>query len=232
MDKNTTALVMMFKRPLPGQGKQRLATDLGRDAACSLAGCLFDISSALLVQWPGVAVASPASTEDQAWAQEVLPPSVQLLAQQSGNLGQRINQLDQQLRAQGLEQLLFIGSDAPELSQALLAQVGRALAACDIALVPSSDGGVSLMAARVPWPTLQDLPWSTPQLGGALSALCEQQGLSVCQVGHCDDLDTLADLHLLLSRWQQTTLTTEQQALFSTAGQILAANSTVADREH
>lgn len=232
MDKNTTALVMMFKRPLPGQGKQRLAVDLGRDAAYSLASRLFDIGAALLGQWPAQAVASPASRNDQFWAESVLPDTVRQLAQQEGNLGQRINQLDTQLRTQGARQLLFIGSDAPELSLPLLADVCLALDESDIALVPSSDGGVSLMAGRVAWPCLEGLPWSTPQLGAALAELCQQSGLSVCQVGHCDDLDTLADLRQLLSRWQGATLTPEQKALFTTAQQILGCEGGAAGSEH
>jgi len=216
---------MLFKRPLPGQGKQRLAADLGQDGACLLAGCLFDVAAALLRDWPGIAIASPASADDQPWAATVLPAAVQQLAQGEGNLGQRINLLDQQLRAKGLRQLLIIGSDAPELSLPLLNEVCLALETHDIALVPSGDGGVSLMAGRKAWPDLQALPWSTPQLGEALMQLCRQQGLSVCPVGHCDDLDTLGDLQQLLCRWQGMALTPEQQVLFSTAQQMLQDDS-------
>jgi len=221
LEPNQAVLVMMFKRPLPGQGKQRLAAGIGKEAAYQLACDLFTISGELLAEWPGRSIASPADRKDADWAKQKLSEHVEILAQGEGNLGERINLLDQQLRAAGSQQVLFIGSDAPELSLGLLSQVVQALRQHDIALVPSSDGGVSLMAGRKPWPALADLPWSTPELGAAIRERCIQNGLSVATVSHCDDLDELVDLRQLLQRWQDAELTPSQERFRQAAKQIL-----------
>jgi glycosyltransferase A (GT-A) superfamily protein (DUF2064 family) len=53
--------------------------------------------------------------------------SVMVLPQVSGNLGQRLNVLDSALRDEGIEQLVFIGSDSPGLTQTDYAAVREAL---------------------------------------------------------------------------------------------------------
>lgn len=219
------ALVMMFKRPKPGQGKQRLAVTLGNEAAFRIASCLFDTGCQLLNSWRGIAVAAPADPADTAWAADHFGMQVRYCDQGAGNLGQRINHIDRNLRAEGISKVLFIGSDAPELSLPLLNEAAAALADHDMVVIPSGDGGVSLMGGCQPWPEIADLPWSTPQLGEALGDCCRKAGLSFAAVEHCDDLDELADLEQLLQRWQGAQLTVGQQALYSAGIEILEARN-------
>ena len=86
---------------------------------------------------------------------------VTIVPQIAGNLGQRLNALDQTLRLQGMQHLFFIGSDAPELLADDYAMARDALQHTDVALIPAADGGVVLMANRRPWPDLSNLPWSS-----------------------------------------------------------------------
>lgn len=194
------ALVLVCKRPAPGIGKQRLAASLGWEMANRIAEGLLACALEDARDWPGPVVIAPAHSSDCAWAGTLLPrlqSKVYVQPQATGNLGQRLNVLDQELRGAGMEQLVYIGSDAPALTAADYAAVNDALLRHDTALMPAEDGGVVLMASRGPWPTLSDLPWSTARLGAALADCCRAAGQSVATLTHGFDVDEQADLFRL-----------------------------------
>lgn len=189
-----TTLVLFCKRPALGFGKQRLAADLGAQAAFEIAVGLLACALEDLEHWPGPVVIAPHSNTEIAWAKSLLRRSVSVIPQCEGNLGERIESIDQLLRSQGSSQLLVIGSDAPELNARLLAQAVEMLTDHDVVFAAADDGGVSLMANRKPWPELKPMPWSTPQLGESLHQLCEQAGQRVGWSAPCSDVDRLGDL--------------------------------------
>jgi glycosyltransferase A (GT-A) superfamily protein (DUF2064 family) len=150
--------------------------------------------------WPGPVVISPAHASDCAWAETLLQQlqsKVRIQPQSTGNLGQRLNVLDQELRGAGMEQLVYIGSDAPELTALDYAEVSDAMLGHDTVLIPAEDGGVVLMASSRQWPMLSGLPWSTARLGVALSDCCRTAGQSVATLMHGFDVDEQADLFRL-----------------------------------
>lgn len=182
-------LVLLCKRPALHQGKQRLAATMGPERALNFAEHFLACALEDLSQWPGNIVIAPASADDVAWARLLLSKPASIIAQQAGNLGQRINRLDRQLRLSGHVNILYIGSDAPILTSHDFSQISEALTHHDIALAPAIDGGVTIMANRKPWPDLQSLPWSTEQLGAALAALCDKNRLGVTTTALSYDID-------------------------------------------
>ncbi|MEH6649747.1 MAG: DUF2064 domain-containing protein [Motiliproteus sp.] len=187
-------LVLLFKRPLIGQGKQRLAATLGVDAACHLAEGFLNCALEDLNHWPGPVVLAPASESDRGWAQQ-LPVDADVVPQVDGNLGQRILCLDQHLMDLGHPQRIYIGSDAPMLTPQHYYQVGRQLLETDVVLSAADDGGVTIMATGSAWPeALIGLPWSTDQLGQALALSCQQSGQQVSYVESGYDIDIESDL--------------------------------------
>ena len=189
-----TTLVLFCKRPALGFGKQRLAADLGAQAAFEIAVGLLACALEDLEHWPGPVVIAPHSTTEIAWAKNLLRREVSVVPQSEGNLGGRIETIDCLLRSKGAEQLLVIGSDAPELNARILAQAVDMLTDHDVVFAAAEDGGVSLMANRESWPELKPMPWSTPQLGASLQQLCERAGRSVGWSAPCSDVDRLDDL--------------------------------------
>lgn len=186
-------LVVLCKRPRPGYGKQRLAAQLGTQAAYRVALALLDSALEDLRDWPGPRVLAPSRPEDAAWA-EALNLSAGVLPQPSGNLGQRIQGLEQPLRAAGHEKLIFIGTDAPLLQGLHFRAAARSLEEEDVVLGAADDGGVVLMGSRRPWPDLEPLPWSTAQLGASLRDACLAKGLSLGFVAPGYDIDIATDL--------------------------------------
>jgi glycosyltransferase A (GT-A) superfamily protein (DUF2064 family) len=190
------ALVLVCKRPAPGVGKQRLAANLGAEGAYLLAERLLACAVEDACRWPGPVVIAPARPADYAWASRLLPgkkPQARIQPQSDGNLGQRLNALDEVLRNGGLKQLVYIGSDAPLLTEDDYAAVREGLRHHDCILKPAVDGGVVLMASREPWPLLDRLPWSTAVLGGALAACCRASGGSVMTLSQSFDVDEKKD---------------------------------------
>ena len=187
-------LVLVCKRPALHHGKQRIAATLGADTALAIAERLLDCALEDLRAWPGPVVIAPDTPAAAGWASTLLTRPIDILPQGEGNLGERLNTLDSQLRRRGVQQTLFIGSDAPILDEALYHDAIAALAHADIVLSPADDGGVTLMANGRPWPTLTALPWSTEQLGDALADACRREGQSICLLKTSYDIDNEADL--------------------------------------
>lgn len=194
------ALVLVCKRPASGNGKQRLAASLGLEAANQIAEALLACALEDACDWAGPVVIAPAHPADYAWADALLPqlqPRVRIQPQATGNLGQRLNILDSELRGAGLEQLVYIGSDAPALAVDDYVAVSDALLHYDTVLTPAEDGGVVLMASCRQWPVLSGLPWSTGRLGMALAECCRAAGQSVATLTGGFDVDEQDDLFRL-----------------------------------
>lgn len=187
------ALVLVCKRPSFGIGKQRLSPLLSPHGAQRVAAALLECALEDCRSWPGPVVISPARPEDCSWAESLLK-GTHVIPQGEGNLGQRINTLDQRLRDDGYARIVYMGSDAPALQERDYEDVRNALGHHDVVLSPSTDGGVVLMASRIPWPNLSSLPWSTADLGAALQDRCQSKGMNVAILSTGFDIDLPADL--------------------------------------
>ena len=194
-------LVLLCKRPLVGQGKQRIAATFGPEETQYLAEGFLNCALEDLGDWPGPVVLAPASDGDLAWAEQLASSqlmtvsSVTVVAQQEGNLGQRIVALDQTLLQQGHQRRVYIGSDAPALTPRHYREALNRLNRSEVVLSAADDGGVTIMATVAPWPdALIDLPWSTDRLGQALADCCRDQGLEVGYIEPSYDIDFEVDL--------------------------------------
>ncbi len=211
MSNDTPCLVVFCRWPRAGVGKQRLARDIGVDAAARVAAALWDCAREDIAAWVGDVALAVTDSDEIGWAEDqardlrVSPAGVhatrtntmrlvQVLVQPLGNLGERIMGVDAALRAVGYQKLVFIGSDAPALDQELLDAILAMLQHADVALSPADDGGVVAMAARQPWPLLTDLPWSSHLLGCALRDRCSSAGQGVSMTRGTFDVDDLASL--------------------------------------
>lgn len=190
-------LVIFCRRPAPGIGKQRLAAEIGTTRAADIAALLLDTALEDAARWPGPVVLSPSAAEDAEWAATLLARPVRVIPQPSGNLGERLQTVDQLVRDCYPAPVVFIGSDAPALSELDYAAARNALLHHDVVLAPALDGGVTLMAARHAWPALADLPWSSDRLHTALSERCATQGLRVTSLASSYDVDVATDLQRL-----------------------------------
>jgi len=187
-------LVVFCRRPRLGEGKQRLARELGAAHALAIAQALLECALEDALAWPGGLVIAPENPAEARWAQGLLERAVTVQPQPRGNLGERLKAVDGAVRALGHERVLCIGSDAPSLALSDLLAAQAALDAFDVVLVPARDGGVTLMGSRLAWPDLAPLPWSEPTLGQALEECCRSHARSVTRLPDSYDVDEVSDL--------------------------------------
>ena len=203
-----TTLVLVCKRPALGMGKQRLANKLGQATTLKIAEALLACAVEDVLTWPSQVVIAPAEANDREWATHLFNQTdtqqsytdLMVLPQTSGNLGQRINVLDSTLRASGFNQLIYTGSDAPDIQLTDYTGVRDTLVHIDTVFKPTIDGGVSIMASRKPWPDLTNLPWSSSQLRKSLFLICKQSGHSIAERPIGFDVDEIEDLSYLLKK--------------------------------
>ena len=206
MEPSNPVLVLFCKEPRLGYGKQRLAAGIGEQPALRIARALLDCALEDAARWDGTFVISPASSEEVAWAETLCDrPAFRgsrtcVIAQPSGNLGSRIATVDARLRELGATLVTYMGSDAPLLKDTHYAAVVNALNDVDVVLADGADGGVTLMASRSGWPVLDELPWSTSELGNALADSCATSGRSVRRLDGGFDIDEKDDALRLLER--------------------------------
>lgn len=198
-----TALVLFCRRPLPGDGKRRLARALGDTQTFAVARALLQCALEDAQQWPGPLILSPAQPGDAEWAGQLLRRTVRVIPQPGGNLGDRIAAIDTLVRRDGCDRVLFIGSDAPSLHPLDLAAASETLDRSDVVLIPAADGGVTLMGSRAGWPALIGLPWSQATLGSALAHACRTAGFTVTMLEESYDVDEPADCLLAIERLAQ-----------------------------
>ena len=210
----SSTLVVFCKRPKLGQGKQRLAADIGPAKALKVAEHLLACAIDDAREWQAHSdsaevVISPASSQDVDWAANLME-GASVVAQPEGNLGERLNAIDRQLYKAGHHRRLFIGTDAPGLMLEQLRRIDDQLDRFDVVLQPSSDGGVTVMATKHCWPRLTALPWSTNRLQQALSSQCLISALSVQLQSVDQDIDDWNDLVSMQSALHQDQRATRQ----------------------
>ncbi|MEW5912798.1 MAG: TIGR04282 family arsenosugar biosynthesis glycosyltransferase [Thermodesulfobacteriota bacterium] len=194
-------LIIFTRLPQPGRAKTRLIPALGPQGAADLQRRLVE---RLLVQARALAAARPlelelcftdgTAEEARAW----LGPGLSYQPQGSGDLGRRMDRALHRALAQGAERVVLVGTDLPELDQAILAAALEALADHDLALGPATDGGYYLVGLRAAAPGLL-----TGEHGRSLAALrgrAAELGLRTAMLPELSDLDTPADLARWLAR--------------------------------
>jgi rSAM/selenodomain-associated transferase 1 len=135
------------------------------------------------------------------------PPGFRLLAQDGGDLGERLTRLFAGLLGEGHGAAIAVDSDSPTLPVGYLAQGVAALDAADVVIGPTDDGGYYLIGigagcrALVAGPRcsalFEGVPWSTPRTRAATLERARALELSVSLLPPWFDVDTPADLDRL-----------------------------------
>jgi len=192
-----TALIIFAKRPALGNGKQRLAKDTSKEIALTVAKYLLSNTLNIVEEythsnfWPYDVFISPSSKNDTEWAHSLLDRNIICIPQHQGNLGQRLMQVDREVRMLGYYKTIFIGTDAPSLKLSDLEQAQNDLNVYQQTFIPATDGGVVLMASCRPWKDLDTVAWSTEKVFMQLKSIAIQQGLSFRSYAAQTDLDDL-----------------------------------------
>ena len=192
------ALLVIAKRPAPGQTKTRLSPPLLPEQAADLYDCFLRDTLDIARAVPGVSRWVHYAPDTAAGYFQQLAPDFGLRPQVGVSLGPRLDQVLTACLAEGFERAVIMDSDSPTLPPARVAGAFAALEAADVVLGPCDDGGYYLIGLKQPQPRLlREVQMSTPHVLRDTLALAEQAGLRVELLAPWYDVDTAPELERL-----------------------------------
>jgi rSAM/selenodomain-associated transferase 1 len=219
------ALLVIAKRPAPGQTKTRLSPPLSPDQAAMLYECFLRDTLELVRQISNVQpiIAYLPPSEKAYFAG--LAPDFELILQEGPDLSIRLDNALTHYLQLGYERVAIMDSDSPTLPAASLVAVFERLAAdADVVLGPCDDGGYYLIGLKQPAPRLlREVQMSTPRVVADTLALAAEEGLRVELLPTWYDVDdglTLARLAAELSQ-APVTVAHHTRAFFSANKEIM-----------
>lgn len=197
----TAALALLMRWPRPGEGKTRLAAQVGVPVAHRLHAAF--VADTLAWPWPRPRLLAVSPDDDAVDAARVVAPDAVVMRQADGDLGTRIAALLEAALAHG-DVAVLVGTDSPSLPAELLHDCVDA-ARGGAATVPAEDGGFVALAvdggaaARcgLDWLRDGDIAWSTAHTAAQTVAAAWRCGLRVHRTVPWYDVDGAADLYRL-----------------------------------
>lgn len=191
-------LIIFTRYPEPGKAKTRLIPALGAETAADVYRQMAEYTLAqikplqqkrsLMVE---VWFAGGDCDQMEAWLGEGL----RYQRQPEGDLGDRMLQAFQSALKNGVNAAVIIGTDCPELTNALLVEAFQALQQTDVVLGPAADGGYYLIGLRRVIPDLfQTIAWSTDRVFQQTVAIVEKLNRSLTVLPMLTDVDRPEDL--------------------------------------
>lgn len=198
------ALGIFAKAPVPGRVKTRLAAVIGPEAAARwYTQSLRVVFRRTAHAWPEVERILFYDPPTAAAAFDAIAHTPEHRTPQRGtDLGARMAAALHYCFDCGKERPVLIGTDAPSMPVEYVEQAWTALATCDVAIGPATDGGYYLIGTRDPQPRLfEDIPWSTSAVFSATLERAAALGLHVHRLPEWFDVDTAEDLAALPAGW-------------------------------
>jgi uncharacterized protein len=152
-------LVIMAKAPTPGAVKTRLAPSLSLEAATAFYGCLLDDTLALARSLRDVEVAIMCPESDVNELAQLAGSEARIVAQNGEGLAAGLTSVfahfapDYRCDAHQ-RRIIAFNSDSPHLPPSVLEDAFETLAAHDVVVGPTHDGGYYLVGAKASHPTL------------------------------------------------------------------------------
>ena len=220
----TNALLVVAKRPAPGQTKTRLTPPLLPDQAAALYECFLRDTLDLMRQVPGaqpvMAYLPPA--EKAYFAQ--LAPDFELILQEGADLGARLDHALSHCLQLGYQRAVIMDSDSPTLPITCLVGAFEALDEADVVLGPCDDGGYYLIGLKRPAPRLlREVQMSTSRVVADTLALAAAEGLQVKLLPVWYDIDDITALNRLAAELPGASdgLARHTRAFFASNGDLL-----------
>ena len=193
---NRNALIVVAKRPAPGNTKTRLSPPLSPKQASALYECFLADTLDQIRQVEGVKRVIAYLPDDARNYFHRLAPDFQLIQQQGPNLGARLDHALTSYLSRGYEHAVIMDSDSPTLPASHLSQAFAALSdGAQVVLGPCEDGGYYLIGCSQPVPRLlREVRMSTPTVAADTIALAREEGLHLTQLPAWYDVDDGASL--------------------------------------
>jgi rSAM/selenodomain-associated transferase 1 len=192
------ALLVIAKRPAPGQTKTRLTPPLDAEQAAQLYECLLRDTLEIMRAVPDVERLIAYAPRNESDYFKRIAPDLDLIPQTGDNLGERLDNALTYCLHHGFARAVIMDSDSPTLPSAYVARAFGELDTADVVLGPCEDGGYYLIGLTQPQPRLlRGVQMSTPNVTQDTLALAHEVGLRVSLLPPWYDVDTINELERL-----------------------------------
>jgi len=147
-------LVIMAKAPRAGEVKTRLAQSLSPEAVIAVYRCLLEDTLALARSLTSVDVAIMCPESDVNELAPLVGNRAIVVAQEGQGLAAGLTSVFAHFAQDRQRRTIAFNSDSPHLPRTVLEDAFEALAACDVVVGPTHDGGYYLVGAKASHPTL------------------------------------------------------------------------------
>lgn len=147
-------LVIMAKAPRPGVVKTRLAPTLSPPAVTAFYCCLLDDTLALARSLSAVEVAIMCPDSDVNELAQMAGGEMSVVAQKGEGLAAGLTSVFEHFAEGHRRRVIAFNSDSPHLPRPVLDDAFEMLAAHDVVVGPTHDGGYYLVGAKVSHPAL------------------------------------------------------------------------------
>jgi rSAM/selenodomain-associated transferase 1 len=188
-------LVIMAKAPRPGAVKTRLAESLSLTAVAAFYCCLLEDTLALARSLSDVEVAIMCPDSDVNQLAQLVGNQARVVAQKGVGLAAGLTSVFAHFARDHQRRTIAFNSDSPHLPRSVLENAFEMLAAHDIVIGPTHDGGYYLVGAKASHPTL--FAGDAMGTSSALERLLSHARTLELSVGFADpfyDIDVADDL--------------------------------------
>ena len=237
-------LIVFTRYPEPGKTKTRLIPAIGAETAACLQRSMTEhtvVQAQSLASQREVELEIRFTGGNKRLLQSWLGSDCCYRSQAKGDLGERMAEAFRQAFQEGMQRVVIIGIDCPDVDGLLLKKAFETLEEQDLVLGPAIDGGYYLIGLRRFVPHLfQGVPWSTEQVLQQTVEIAAAQNWTVGYLPTLEDVDRAEDLAV----WERVSGTTiaelenpkisviipvvnEAEAIAKTITQAQAANTEI-----
>ena len=196
------AWICMTRIPEAGRTKTRLMPLLsGEECAALHTAFLRDLAELSETVDADFFVTYTPEGEGAELLREIFPKARELFPQEGEDLGARMHNAILRVLKMGYDACVLTGSDLPCMTAEHLESGFAALAAAEVTLGPTADGGYYLVGLKAPCAVIFEK--QTYGIGTVFDSACaaaKQGGYTVAKALPCDDVDTPDELRAL---WKQ-----------------------------
>ena len=193
-------LVIFTRYPEPGKTKTRLIPALGAEGAAQLQRKMTEYTlkqAQKLLKMRSLSLEIHFAGGNESLMQSWLGSEWVYVPQATGDLGERIQTAFKQGFLQGMEGIIIIGIDCPDLNCDRLSEAFETLQNNDLVLGEADDGGYYLVGLSRYLPQLfQDINWGTSQVLPQTLKIAESLGCAIAQLPILSDIDYPEDLKI------------------------------------
>ena len=196
----TETLIVFTRYPEPGKTKTRMIPALGAEGAANLQRKLTEHTLKQVKKLKSIRSVSSEfhfAGGTQQLMREWLGENLTYYPQQKGDLGERMHSAFAQAFAAGINRVVTIGIDCPDIDEFLLDRAFELLKQKDLVLGPAEDGGYYLIGLSRLIPELfVGIDWGSDRVLGQTTNISNKLGWEFDYLTTLNDIDRPEDLSI------------------------------------